>query len=104
MMNSNFTIAQAEAFARRAIRDAGDDPAAQVKRVWLLAFGQPVTDAEIAEAVKFLAAQRDYFEKLPPDKAAKPAKDAPPALTPAEQSLALLCQALISSNRFLYVD
>jgi hypothetical protein len=103
-MNSNFSIAQSEAFARRAIRDAGDDAAEQVKRVWLLAYGQPATDAEIAEAVKFLAAEREYFEKLPADKVAKPAKDAPPALTPAEQSLAFLCQALNSSNRFLYVD
>jgi hypothetical protein len=98
MMNSTFILRQSEAFAQRVAREAGDDLAAQVRRAWHLAYGQPASEEEVARGVLFVTAQQPHFEQ-----AAAEAKDKP-ALSPRQQSVALLCQVLVSSNRFLYVD
>ena len=81
LMNGSFVMQQAEAFAERVKKDAGTDPSLQVARAWKLAYGSEPTDKEKGAALAFLKG----FPK--PDKA-----------------LAALCQALLSSNRFLYVD
>ncbi len=100
MMNNEIVVRFAERFAQRVITEVGDDPTAQVRRAWLLAFGRDADEPATAEAVAFLNAQRQHF--TPPTEAAKPAT--PPTLTPNQQALALLCQALMSSNQFLYVE
>ena len=81
LMNGSFVMQQAEAFAERVKKDAGTDPSLQVARAWKLAYGAEVSEKEKAAALGFLKG----FPK--PDKA-----------------LAAFCQALLSSNRFLYVD
>ena len=98
MMNSDFAIRQSEKFAQCLVREAGDDTAAQVKLAFQLAFGIAPSDAEVAAAKTFLAAQEELLAKHP-----KNEKD-PAALTPRQQSLAVFCQVLVSSNRFLYLD
>jgi hypothetical protein len=91
-------LAQQLALAERAIGEAGADPAAQVRLAWRLALGQPPTEAQIQAAVAFIAAQQQDF-------AAQPAPDPKSPLPPEEaRALAALCQALFSSNAFLYVD
>ena len=112
MMNNDLILKLSERFAQRVISDAGDEPAAQAQRAWLLAFGRDASEADVASAAAMLVAQRTYFEeeaaKVADPKAAttppanKPA--AAPALPPNQQALAILCQALLSSNPFLYVD
>jgi len=98
MMNSDFVIHQAEHFAQRILRDAGDDSRAQVKRAYELAYGESPSDTEIETAVAFLFEQQTFFALQPKD------EKAPPPLTPQQQALATLCQAILSSNRFLYLD
>lgn len=98
MMNSDFVVRQAEWFARRLVRDASDDPAAQVALAFRLAFGSEPSAAEVDGGKTFLANQELLLAKLP-----KNDKD-PTALTPREQALAVFCQVLVSSNRFLYLD
>jgi hypothetical protein len=83
LMNNGFVIEEAAAFAARVRREAGDDPRAQVTRAWRLAFAAEPDAAEIAEAIKVVAG-------------AKPQA--------ADAGLAIFCQALLSSNPFLYVD
>ncbi len=104
MMNGDFTLAQSKYFAERISRDAGADPEAQVKRAWLLAFGATPSASELKESVAFLTAQTAHFKAEPP----KPApvakgKEAPPA-EPPMLALATFCQALLTSNQFLYAD
>ena len=86
--------------------EVGDDLVAQVRRAWLLAFGRVADDVIVASSVAFLEKQHQNF--LPPETgAAAPAAASPanpPPLTPNRQALALLCQALLSSNPFLYVE
>jgi len=95
MMNSDLVVSQSERFATRLRARAGEDTAAQVRLAWQLAFVAEATDEETSEAVAFL----DDQEKLFADAAAK--DDKPKA---AQRALAVFCQALLSSNRFLYVD
>src|SRR5205814_6255885 len=104
-------VRQSQRFAQRVIAEAGSDPAQQVARAWLLAYGEPAAPADVADGVAFVAAQRAEFDNASPAKTAptntakeKTQKVVEPAASPAMQALAALCQALLCSNRFLYVD
>src|SRR5205823_9395458 len=54
VLNSPFFVARARALAARLKIEAGDD-AARVRRAYLLAYGRPATEAELAVAVRYLA-------------------------------------------------
>ncbi len=98
MMNSSFVVEQSEAMAARIEREAGAELAAQLRRAWLLAYGRGPTESEIKAGVAFLAAQAAAAEaSLPADPQAR-------KITPQQLALGHLCHALVSSNRFLYVD
>jgi len=101
MMNNEQILSLADRLAGRVLTEAGEDAAAQVRQLWSLAYSQPPDDEEIRGAVDFLALQKSYFEQT---SAAVTSTQGPPAVAPARQALALLCQAVLSSNRFLYVE
>jgi hypothetical protein len=92
LMNSPFIVTRAAEFAQRVRREAGEAPPAQVERAWRLAFGCRPTEEEVKEAAAFLTEQERSLK-------AKGGKE-----DPKQQALASLCQALLSANRFLYVD
>ncbi|MEO6788612.1 MAG: DUF1553 domain-containing protein, partial [Chthoniobacteraceae bacterium] len=104
MMNGDFTITMSKYFAERIATDAGSDTEARVKRAWQLAFGRDPSAADLKNSADYIARQTASFQnhpvKLPPP--AK-GKEAPPA-EPPMQALATFCQALLTSNQFLYVD
>ncbi len=104
MMNGDFTITQSKYFAERVVHEAGSEVEAQVKRAWLLAFGRAPSEADLKNSTAFLTKQTALFQanplQLPPP--AK-GKEAPPT-EPPMQALTTLCQALLTSNQFLYVD
>ena len=85
MMNNPFVIQQAEQLASQVREKAGEDPAARVNLAWRSVFSRTPTESDLQSGVEFLNL---------------------PDATPEEQSVALnhFCQALLSSNRFLYVD
>jgi hypothetical protein len=89
LMNSEFVVEQSETFAARVASEAGPDPSARVRRAWRLALAAEPTAGQVADAVAFLARQRD---------------DLGPGADAERRALASLCQALLSSNAFLYVD
>jgi hypothetical protein len=104
MMNGDFTLTQSKYLADRVQREAGTEPEAQVKRAWLLAFGAVPSAPEAKESVDFLTKQTAFF-KANPVKFVPPAKGKEALIAePPMQALATLCQALLTSNRFLYVD
>jgi mono/diheme cytochrome c family protein len=98
MMNNSFVVEQATAMAARVEQEAGTDPAAQFRLAWRLAFSRWASEAETQAGVAFLAQQAAAVSAIEPadSKASRP--------QPAQIALAHLCQALLSSNRFLYVD
>jgi hypothetical protein len=103
LMNNDFVVGQAMAFAERLEREAGDDPATRVRRAWALALGTSPNDEQLSAAFAFLAAQQADFEaadaSLSED--ARKKENAPPA---SRRALAGFGQALLASNAFLYVD
>lgn len=94
-MNSNLVVEYSEHFAARVIRDAGSDRSEQVKLAWQLAFATVPSDSEIAAAVEFLEQQKQLFQDSPNN---------PKESTAESLALSSFCQALLSSNRFLYVE
>lgn len=85
MMNNPFVIQQAEALASRIRSTAGTDLRAQVVLAWRTLFALVPTESEVQAGVEFLT----------------PADESSEAATAA---LNHFCQALLSSNAFLYVD
>jgi hypothetical protein len=116
LMNNEFVLKQAAAFAERLKEKAGTDAAKRVALAWQLAYGAEPTPAEVARATRFLTEQESLFRAAPPPKAAAPNAKAPskvkaakkpkaaPPPSPADRALAVFCQAVLMSNRFLYVD
>lgn len=110
LMNDGFVLDQSEAMARRLMRESPGDLSAQVRDGWALMFGVKPDAAEVARAVDFVGHQtadlRQRAKNAPT--AAAAAKDKkeppPPPLEPEVQALSTWCQALMSSNRFMYVD
>jgi hypothetical protein len=76
LMNGRFVVQQADLFAERLRREAGDDPAAQARRGFRLAFGREPTAEESAAAVKVIRAH----------------------------GAATFCRALLNANEFLWLD
>ncbi|MCH7728583.1 MAG: DUF1553 domain-containing protein, partial [Planctomycetes bacterium] len=95
MMNSRFAVEYAEQFARRVFAEAADSIQSQISRAWLLAYGVQPTSNEMAIAENYLKRQTLIFEQKSKTRDEASAR---------HQALSTLCQALISANRFIYVD
>ncbi len=104
LMNSQFITDFSGHLATRLQRDHGQDRAAQVELAWRLVYGRHPSDTETSDALSFLENQQRVLAAEP--NAPKPAKGktAPAALDADTLSLATFCQALLSSNEFLYLD
>jgi hypothetical protein len=76
LLNSPLAREQADAFARRLVKECGADQEAAVARAWQLAFGRRPTRDETDRALAFLHSR----------------------------ALADLCLALFNANEFVYVD
>lgn len=105
LMNGDFAVGQAEAFAARVTREAGGGTPDQVKRAWKLVYLRDPTDKELAGALAFLRRAADAF-RTRPEPVVPPKKGEKPPEPPSAESraLAAFCQVLLSSNRFLYVE
>ncbi len=105
LMNGEFALAQAKFFAERVAKEAGDSTdESKVSRAWQLAFSRRPNSTEMSDALGFLSKQRAHFTANAP-KEAKVAKGKEPPPTNAEEhALTGLCQALLTANRFLYVE
>ena len=86
LMNSEFVLAQSRQLAERAAA-ATADRTEQLRLIWRWALTVEPSETDLAAASQLVAAQEAELS----------AKD-------KSQALASLCQALISSNAFLYVD
>ena len=97
MMNSSFVEEQAEAMAMRILKETPSDGTnARFCAAWQLAFGVNPSDRDVREGIAFLDRQTQVLESERPKTArGRGAK---------HSALAQLCQALLISNGFLYVD
>jgi hypothetical protein len=99
LMNSDFILEGSKLLAEQLRRESPDDLPAQIRNAWQRVFGRAPSEHEARQAIEFLTAQHAAFT-------AKAAQETEPAkkLDPALWSIVTLCQALFSSNEFLYVD
>ena len=95
LMNSDFAITYAQSFAQRLMAEAGDDPRDQIKRGWTLAFGISPSENDLDAATRFVELQRQTLSEAAPDTKSNESY---------QQALASFCQALLGSNRFVYVE
>ncbi|MFO1460338.1 MAG: PSD1 and planctomycete cytochrome C domain-containing protein [Verrucomicrobiota bacterium] len=102
LMNSAFVLDQASRFAARIESEAGPDPARQVVLAWQLAYCRPPRPEESRDALTFLAGQSARFAETAGPTAGGSPKGK--GASPESEALASLCQVLLSSNEFLYLD
>jgi hypothetical protein len=89
LLNSEFARARAKSMAARLAREAGADSAKRLTHGFRLACGREPDKAEQALCEQFMAGQRKVFA----------------GLNNAEDRVwADLCQMLMASNAFLYVE
>ena len=93
LMNSEFVVRYSEVLAKRVRREAGDEGAAQVARAFDLVYCRLPTAEESERTGAFLEAQALRFRERDGEKAGDVKLEA----------LASVCQALLSSNEFLYL-
>ncbi len=97
LMNGDFVLRQAGLLADRVAREAppADDPwAAKIDRAWWIVYGRDPAPQEVAAARELLAAATAGAENANAEQQAAAAR----------QALVDLCQVLLGSNEFLYVD
>jgi Protein of unknown function (DUF1553)/Protein of unknown function (DUF1549)/Planctomycete cytochrome C len=83
LFNNEFFLLQARHFAERVIREAGNDPARQIKLMYQTAFSREPTARELSQAAEFLKNQ------------AKPG---------GQTALAELAHVIFNTNEFLYIN
>jgi len=103
LMNSQFIVAQSELFAKRVQAEAGTNLSEQIQLAWRLAYARSPQDEELREALEYLEQQTVFFTKNPATVTDPKSKKALPREA-ADLALASLCQLLLGSNEFLYVD
>ena len=94
MMNDPFVIEQVNAIAVRLIDEVGDDIPGQIARAWRLIIGKSPSKFQMENAIALLSDLEFELRSEGDD-------DAP---TTHQKALAQLCQALVASNGFLYVE
>ncbi|WP_298858804.1 DUF1549 domain-containing protein [uncultured Gimesia sp.] len=94
MMNSGFMLEHAAYFADRLAKERTGNKSDQVKLAWILSYGKEPSAEELKQSVEFIDLQIAQFKttKVKTNK------------TPEQLALATFCQALLSSNGFLYLD
>ncbi len=90
-MNNQFVVDQSRVMAERLRKLAGDDLDGQLTAGWEHAFAYEPSGTELSSSREFVQKQTALFKER---------KDKTPELT----AMANYCQALMSANRFIYVD
>ena len=112
LMNDQFVLDRSNDLASRVQREVPASSEAQIISIWQRLFARAPSPAELSRALDFIAQQastlRTTFEKKieptkpPSAKDKAPTTNTPP--DPQQAALASLCQTLLGSNRFLYLD
>lgn len=105
LMNSNFVMQLSEQFAESLQQRAEGDLAMQITLAWRKAFACDPSAEELDEAQKYLTMQAEVLAGQGGTNSEEQDAEAADDSSTAEfHALASLCHALLSSNRFLYVD
>ena len=100
MMNSDFSLETSILMAEQLMTEFPHDPRQQVQAAWKRALAEEMDAETEATALSFLEQQTAWLTAHPPEQ--KDPKH--PYETPEKQALVDFCQAIFSSNGFMYVD
>jgi hypothetical protein len=89
LLNSDFVVRQAAAFAVRTLHEAGAEPAARVAHAHLLAVGREPTSDETRTSLEFVDAMRRHYAG---------------SADGETRAWSDFCQMLLASSEFLYVE
>jgi hypothetical protein len=95
-LNGEFMHEQSRHFAARLLREAGPDPADQVRLAFEWTVCRPPRPEELQAAIAFLSTQQRQVEA--------DARKARTAADPRRQALQAFCLVLLNTNEFAYVD
>jgi mono/diheme cytochrome c family protein len=101
LMNSEFVLENSKLLAERLVKEAGPDETAQIQHAWQLVFSRAANETELEAAKKFLVEQQANFLAAATAATEKTPTEKP---DPAMWARTTFCQALLSSNEFLYVE
>ena len=90
-LNDAEVLDHADALARALMKESGFS-SVRLGKLYLRLFAEAPTPSELQDCEEYLASQREQFTKADPKSDAE------------HRALASLCQVLLASNRFLYVD
>ena len=102
-LNNQISFAEAQLFATRLVKEAGDNSSAWTDKAWSIALARPPSAQEKQEALAMMAklaalgpTKRDAGDPLPEELA---------KLGPARaEALTKLCLAIFNLDEFIYVD
>lgn len=97
LMNNALIHQLAQSLAERVTREAGNDPADQIKRLYLIALSRPPQSDEQKIAVETLGEIQGKWREL-----ANAAKPGDPHS--ATRGLANICRTMINSAEFIFID
>jgi len=92
LLNNEFVLIQARHFAERVAREAGDDPAKQIRFLYRIALSREPERKEMEQSLAFLQKQRDYHTTR-----ASGSDSALAALTD-------LAHVMLNANEFVYIN
>ncbi len=93
MLNDEFILDQADNVAQRVTHEAGEDQQLRIQRAFEFTLARPPADEESQWSQEFLDQQTANYTQ---------AKE--PAAASSQKALAALCQMLLNTNDFLYVE
>jgi len=100
MMNSDFALRASTFLADNLQTEYPDDLDKQLTTAWEVTMAAPIEPQTLEAAREFVTHQANWLKENPPQK-----KDPKHKYdNPDKQALIDYCQALYSSNRFVYVD
>ena len=102
LLNSEFIQEQSRFHGRARKEGGGNDRKAQVGLAWRLVYGTEPNEVDV-RGHGICRSQLAEIKKHPPPKV-DPKGKMPPMVDPEIRALSMFGQALLSSNRFLYVD
>ncbi len=95
-LNGAFVQEQAAQWADRLCREAGAEPAEQVRRAFALALCRPPTTDELRLALEFLSRQQRQIEN-------DAHRSGQPISNARQKALAAFCAVLLNTNEFFYM-
>lgn len=100
VLNSEYMVREAKAFAVRLLSNPKEDDASRIRRAYLLSYNRPPSPKEVALGLRFLTPQIETPSQPVGVKTVAVIADTPVRLSRWEQ----YAQALLSANEFMYID